>query len=150
MHLQPGQPRMASCMSKLYSVVSTYLIAHYAESDCVIKTERGARMPAAKKRATKKKTAKKKVAKKKVAQKRVAKKPAKKPIVVRAILQFTRDRRNIGRPNLAPPGANDVHLAWLVVGGRGRIVKAWWTRSGRRVKAIPVPRGANDAHLRIR
>ncbi len=98
-------------------------------------------MPAAKKRATKKKAAKKRVDKKA---------PAKKPILVRAILQFTRNRRNIGRPNLAPPGANDVHIAWLVVGGQGRIVKAWWTRNGRRVKAIPVPRGANDAHLRIR
>ncbi len=89
--------------------------------------------------------------KKKAAAKRKAAKPKKAAaalILKRVIVQFTRNGRNVGRPQLAPRGADDVHFVWK--NPPGVFVRAWWTRGGRRIKLIPVPRYANDVHVRIR
>ena len=107
-----------------------------------------------------KKKATKKAAKRKLAAKRKAAKPAKKATkrakakkkpVKKAVppspplaVQWTRDGKPIGRVVISPPGANDVCFVW----GKS-FVEAWWTRDGRRMAPLPVPRGANDAHLEI-
>ena len=67
--------------------------------------------------------------------------------VVSVKLQFTRSGVPVGPPKVAPPQANDLRLVWKIP--PGVIVQAFWTRNGQPIAPIPVPPGANDAHLRI-
>ena len=76
-----------------------------------------------------------------------SKKAAAAPLPLPVRLQFTRSGTPIGPPRLAPPPANDVRLVWQ--NPPGVIVQAFWTRNGQPIAAIPVPPGANDAHLKI-
>jgi hypothetical protein len=67
--------------------------------------------------------------------------------VVSVKLQFTRSGVPVGPPKVAPPPANDLRLVWRIP--PGVIVQAFWTRNGQPIAPIPVPPGANDAHLKI-
>lgn len=69
------------------------------------------------------------------------------PPVATVKLQFTKNGVPVGPPRVAPPPANDLRLIWQ--NPPGRIVQAFWTRNGQPIAPIPVPPGANDAHLKI-
>ena len=61
---------------------------------------------------------------------------------------WSSDGKRLPKPIPTPRGTDDMHF--FILPGRGgqpgRIVKAWWTKDGKRVQAIPVPAGANDYH----